>query len=156
MLGAKLVISNTKPLIPTYKDYFFECEAISNFKKEYISLWPGWLGIENLHKLQSVTETDWSKFNTLITTISDSFQVWIPNHEAESLTQVIDIQTTLSSYEESEKKDSSQFSQYLIYELGCVITESWDYTYILWHQDNHAVETIKPFVVSADLFSFRD
>jgi hypothetical protein len=39
-------------------------------------------------------------------------------------------------------------------ELGCVVTEEWDYTYIIWHKNNGAVEKLAPFIKKAKLKHF--
>lgn len=38
------------------------------------------------------------------------------------------------------EKDSSLFLKLVLPELGCIISEEWDYTYIVWHQNNGALE----------------
>jgi hypothetical protein len=37
-----------------------------------------------------------------------------------------------------------------------VITEEWDYTYILWHRDVNTLEAIKPLLCEARLEHFSD
>lgn len=54
------------------------------------------------------------------------------------------------------KKDSSLFSKYIIPELECVITEEWDYTYIIWHKNNGAVEALIPYILDSKLLHFSD
>ncbi len=51
-------------------------------------------------------------------------------------------------------KDDSLFSRYVLPELDCVVTEEWDYTYIIWHKNNGAVEKLAPFITKAKLKHF--
>jgi hypothetical protein len=74
----------------------------------------------------------------------------------EAIQNIDDIGITLSSYKESMNKDSSQFSKYAIPELDCIFTEEWDYTFILWHKNNGAVEALKPLITKAGLYHFHD
>ena len=53
-------------------------------------------------------------------------------------------------------KDASSFSKYIIPDLECVITEEWDYTYILWHKKNGAVEALNPYIIKSGLKRFAD
>jgi len=43
-----------------YRHFFERGEVRPDFTKEYISLWPGWLGKDRLHLLDEVSETEWS------------------------------------------------------------------------------------------------
>lgn len=54
------------------------------------------------------------------------------------------------------QKNASQFSWYVIPELDCVLTEDWDYTYILWHRNKKALEAIRPLLSEANLKHFSD
>jgi hypothetical protein len=54
------------------------------------------------------------------------------------------------------QKNASQFFQLVIPALDCVITEEWDYTYILWHRDVDALGAIKPLLFGARLEHFSD
>jgi hypothetical protein len=54
------------------------------------------------------------------------------------------------------QKDASLFSQFVIPALDCVITEEWDYTYILWHRDTRALEALKPLLSDANLHHFSN
>ena len=144
--------------MPRYSDFFDfeEFHVRSGFKKEYISLWSGWLGNENIHKLDEVTKREWERFNKLVLQIDKSFTLWAPDHNQRKLNRVDDISESLSDYQESIEKESSQFSQYLIQELECVLTEEWDYTYILWYHNHQMLEALSPLVKSCNLFHFRD
>jgi len=54
------------------------------------------------------------------------------------------------------EKHAGLFSQYVIPELECVITEEWDYTYILWHKDNGAIDALSSYISEANLYHFPD
>jgi hypothetical protein len=41
-------------------------------------------------------------------------------------------------------------------QLGCVISEEWDYTYIIWHKNNGAVEALAPYIKASRLEHFHD
>ena len=50
-----------------YDDYFTsDGEVRPEFRKEFVSIFSGWLGTANLHKLDEVTEEQWSRFNDLL------------------------------------------------------------------------------------------
>ena len=48
------------------------------------------------------------------------------------------------------------FTTIIIPSLNVVLAETWDYTYILYHKNNGAVEELKPLIKKSNLFSFRD
>ena len=54
------------------------------------------------------------------------------------------------------EKDFSQFTHFVIPELDAVFTEEWDYTWILWHRGNGAVEALAPLVADAGLHHWND
>ena len=137
-----------------FNQYFDDWEVKPQFEKEYLSLWSGWLGKENYHLLDAVTEKEWSRFNSFILTISKTFKIGIADHNMRSVAFPNDISSTLSSYSDSMNKDSTLFSQYVLPEMECVITEEWDYTYILWHKNNGAVERLSPYIDKVDLKHF--
>ncbi len=140
----------------SYNQYFEDCEVKPEFEKEFVSLWSGWLGKENLHKLDEVTEKEWSRFNDLIRLISKKFKVELLDCESESISNVSDIEITLSTYENSKEKSAAEFSNYILPELGCVVSEDWDYTYIIWHKNNGAVEALAPLIDEVGLRHFSD
>ncbi|WP_241902534.1 hypothetical protein, partial [Enterovibrio norvegicus] len=139
-----------------FSEYFEDWEVKTEYSKEFVSLWSGWLGKENYHKLDEVTENEWSRFNDLLRRLAEDFSFEVVNCELQSLTEVRDINSVLSSYEESMNKDASKFTKLVIPELGCVISEEWDYTYIIWHKNNGAVEALTPYIKAASLESFHD
>ncbi len=137
-----------------YHQYFEEWEVKPIFKKEFISLWDGWLGKDDYHKLDEVTESEWNRFNQLIELISRDYKIEIALCAKETLMPVTEVSQVLSSYEESIEKDCSQFSKFVIPELGCVISEEWDYTYILWYQSSETVEKLSPYIKRVSLKHF--
>ena len=139
-----------------FSEYFDEWEVRPEYSKEYISLWNTWLGEENLHKLNEVTETEWARFNNLLRGISRQFSLESANCHEKTLTRVVDINSVLASHHESMNKNSSQFTKLVIPELNCAITEEWDYTYIIWHRKNGALETLIPLIKESGLAHFHD
>ena len=139
-----------------YSEYFQEWEPKPEFKKEFISLFDGWLGKDNLHKLDEVTESEWLRFNAFIEIISKSYSVAIADSEAKSVHELESIDEVLCTYEESMQKDSEQFTKLVVPKLQCVLTEDWDYTYILWHKGNGALEALKPLITKAGLYHWHE
>ena len=135
-----------------YFEYYFEIKP--EFNKEFISLWPGWLGKENSYQLDEVTELEWAKFNSLIRLISKRYQLYLAKWETEDLIKIDVIESTLSNYKDSMNKPSSEFLRYVIPELDCVLTEEWDYTYILWHKNKKVVDELQPSINKAGLYNF--
>lgn len=140
----------------TYDLFFEHGEVRSEFSKEYISLWPGWLGEKRLGLLDEVSEDEWSSFNEMLLAASQAFRMGVVNHVSETVEFPEIIEPVLSDYQGSMRKDASQFCQFVIPALDCAITEEWDYTYILWHRNTVALEAIKPLLVEARLQHFSD
>ena len=139
-----------------FNRYFLESEVRPAFVKEFISLWSGWLGAENVHKLDEVKEYEWARFNELLRSLAKDFVLEVANEQSQTLTKVNDIELVLSSYEESMNKSASAFTKLVVPALGCVISEDWDYTYIIWHQDNGAVQALAPYISAVGLKHFPD
>jgi len=139
-----------------FSTYFEEWEVKSDYKKEFVSLWPNWLGKENYHKLDEVTKDEWAYFNKWIKHLAQDFTIELVDCENQSITKVTEIESILSSYEVSMNKDSTLFTKIVIPELGCVISEEWDYTYIIWYKNNRAVETLSPYISQNGLEHFHD
>jgi hypothetical protein len=137
-----------------YSEYFENWEVRSHFSKEFVSLWPCWLGKDNLHKLDEVTEIEWNKFNKWISLIAERFTIKVVDCELEATSDFE--HADLSTYQESMSKDRSLFSKFIIPKLGCVITEEWDYTYIIWHKNNEALEALLPSIENARLEHFNE
>lgn len=137
-------------------EYFEDWRVKSEFSKEYVSLWDGWLGDENYHKLDEVTEEEWSRFNDLLRNLAKAFALEVVDFDNQSTRRINDIDSVLSSYTDSMNKDSSMFINLIVPELGCVISEEWDYTYIVWHKNNGAVEALTPYIENSKLKHFRD
>ena len=139
-----------------FSEYFEDWEVKPEYSKEFVSLWKGWLGKENFHKLDEVTEVEWGRFNTLLKSLAKDFAIEVANCEQQSLTKVGDIESVLSNYGESMNKNASEFTKLVVPDLGCVISEEWDYTYIIWHKNSGAVEALAPYIKAANLEHFHD
>ncbi|MEP4309694.1 MAG: hypothetical protein ABJ364_08095 [Lentilitoribacter sp.] len=137
-----------------FDQYFDGWEEKSIFEKEYISLWSGWLGKADCHLLDQVTEEEWSRFNSFISSISQKYKTGLVDCNEGTVSFSTEIVRTLSSHTQSMNKDASQFSKYVIPEMECVITEEWDYTYIIWHKNNGAVEALIPDILDSKLQHF--
>jgi hypothetical protein len=138
-----------------FSTYFEEWDVRQEYKKELVSLWPNWLGEDNLHKLDEVTKDEWARFNKWITHLAQDFTIELVDCEKQSITKVADIESVLSSYEVSMNKDSSLFTKLVLPELGCVISEEWDYTYIIWYKDSGVVEALSPYITKNGLKHFH-
>lgn len=137
-----------------YQEYFNDYDVNESFTKEFISLWSGWLGKDNLYKLDKVTESEWGRFNQLLSLLSKEFKIKIASCKNKTLIPVSNIENVLPTYIEAMNKDSSMFSKYVLPELNCVITEDWDFTYILWYKDKSTLEKIIPYIEKANLCHF--
>lgn len=137
-----------------YHQYFEDWEVKSDFKKEFVSLWADWLGEKDSHKLDEVTENEWQRFNQLLVLLSQDYILQEAVCAKEELVTINNISTALSSYKESMNKDASEFSKIVIPDLDCVITEEWDYTYIVWYKDAQAIIKLAPYIKAANLCHF--
>ena len=137
-----------------YGVFFDHGEVRPEFRKEYISLWPGWLGQERLHLLDEVGEEKWASFNRMLLAAFSVFRMGVVDRAAKTVHFPPQLEPLLSDYREAMQKNASQFSQFVIPALDCVITEEWDYTYILWHRQEESLETIKPLLSEAGLQHF--
>ena len=137
-----------------YSYFCNDWEVKSTFQQEYVTLWPSFLGLGKLHLLDEVTEFEWGRFNYLLKLIFKEYKIQKVNHFTESLLDVEDINSVLSLYKDSMNKDASKFSQFVLPELNCIITEEWDFTYIVWHENNGAVNALSTFISQADLYHF--
>lgn len=137
-------------------EYFDDGEVREEFCLEFISLWDGWLGPEHYHKLDEVTPSQWQRFHHLIALLFakyDLYAVDLENYSAEKLTQ---LDNFLPSYEQDLNRGASEFTMLIIPSLHALLVQTWDYTYILYHQNNGAVEALSPFVGQSQLFHFSD
>ena len=125
-----------------FSKYFEDWDIKPEYSKEFVSLWSGWLGKENYHKLDEVTENEWMRFNDWVRVLTENFSIESVDCKNQSTSKVKDIESVLVGYEESMNKDSTLFTKLVIPELDCVISEEWDYTYIIWHKNNGAVESL--------------
>lgn|SRR5690554_3920480 len=138
-----------------YSRYFNDWEVKPEFEKEFISLFDGWLGEANLHKLDEVTKAEWERFNVLLNLVCEQFVVYRADSSQQLCHKVARPREVLQNYEDAMRKDSSNFIRLVIPELGCVLTEEWDYTYILWYRGEESVEAIRPLISQAMLYHFR-
>ncbi len=138
-----------------YSKYFEDWEVRPEYKKEFVSLWSGWLGKESLHKLDDVTKEDWKRFNIWIQLLAEEYKLLVVDRKSESTSEIKNVETIISTYEESMDKDSSQFLHLIIPELECVITEDWDYTYIIWYKDSSVIKTLYTLINKAGLEHFH-
>lgn len=136
--------------------YFEEWEVKPEFEKEFISIFNGWLGKENMHKLNEVKEKEWYKFNELVHEIYKKYKINIVDLNENKYKTAKNTNEITETYTVSMNKDASQFTKLIIPELECILTEEWDYTYILWHKNNGAKEAIAPLITKVGLFSFND
>ena len=137
-------------------DYFSDWEVKTNFSKEFISLWDGWLGQDEIHKLDEVTEPEWLKFHRFILMLADQYELYEVDLANSQTKKIECIKSYLPTFEEDQEREYSQFTKLVIPELDAVLTEEWDFTYIFWHKNNGSKEKISEFVIDAGLFSFVD
>lgn len=139
-----------------FDEYFDGWEIKPSFRREYISLWSGWLGESQLHKLDAVSESEWARFNSLISSISKKYTVGLADCDAETIVFPENVSDTFQTYAQSMQKDASRFTKYVIPHLKAIITEEWDFTYILWYRTEEIVETLSPFIKASKLKHFND
>ncbi len=136
--------------------FFLDRAVRPDLDKEFVSIFDGWLGKESIHKLDEVTEGEWLKFNNFLRLLDRKYRLHIASLESHVSTEIHDIVPILESYAENKDKESVQFTKIVIPELDAVYTEEWDYTWILWHKNNGAVEALSPLIMGAGLFHWRD
>ena len=134
--------------------YFNDYEVRPEFQKEFISLWEGWLGPDNYYKLDQVTESDWQRFNDLVRLISAKYDVLIVDLANRSCRKATETSQLIQTYEDAMQKEDSTFMRLVIPELHCVLTEEWDFTYILWHKHLGTVAALSPLISQARLHHF--
>jgi hypothetical protein len=151
-------MTEEKPLFDEaiYRQFFEDGEVRPDFTKEYISLWPGWLGKDQLHLLDEVSEDEWLRFNRMLRAVFDAFRMGVVNRAEKVVEFPAQLEPFLDDYPTAMQKNASQFSQFVIPALDCVLTEEWDYTYILWHRNLEALEAITPLLDQAKLKHFLD
>ena len=138
-----------------FSDYFTDWEVNSDFSKEFVSLWDHWLKEES-DMLNKVTEQEWLRFNELIRSISKHYQLSKVDMENQQIMSIGNIEDTFSTFEEMGRKTPDMFSKYVIPSLNCMITEEWDYTYIIWHKNNGALDQLLPFIKESRLEHFTN
>ena len=136
--------------------YFKEYEVRSEFSKEFITLWNGWLGREEIHKLDHVTKEEWERFNSLLRDINDHYQLFKVNREYTKYEPITEVESIIDSYDYSMSKDSCHFTTLIIEELDLVLEESWDYTWIIWHRNIENIQLLEPLIKKNKLYNFND
>ena len=68
------------------------------------------------------------------------------NLERESINKLEDIDKYSPTYEEDMDRGQMNFSTINIPSLNAVLEETWDFTYILYHENNGTVESLKPLI----------
>lgn len=139
-----------------FSNYYENHEPQSCFSKTFVSLWNGWLGKDDLHKLDQVSEAEWRRFNDWLREIARDYLFYLPDFERQALTPVDNVELLLVDFQRSQNKTSDQFIRLVIPELECIITEDWDYTYIVWHKNNGALERLDPLIRRGGLKSFSE
>ena len=135
--------------------YFENFDVKNDFSKEYISLWNGWLGREESHKLDSVTEAEWSNFNNLVKAVCEKYESYKFDIKHNTVEKITDPTIWLPSFEENMEFGESGFTKIIIPELEVVLNETWDFTYILYHKSNSAVKDLEPLIKHFNLFNFK-
>lgn len=139
-----------------FKQPYSYGEVRPEFQKEYISLFKGWVKEKHAHKMDEVTESEWSKFNSFLHVLFDHYKLYSFNPAEEACQVIENVGVIIDAYDVSMNKESSEFIQLIIPELNAVYTEGWDYTWILWHQNNGAVDAFSSMVSSVGLYQFND
>jgi hypothetical protein len=138
------------------EEYFDSFTVKNIYKKEFISIFDGWLGEENLYKIDEVTENEWSRFNCLLKLLFNSYDLYIVNRRENIYNKVTNINSLIMSFEEDMEKSSDDFFKIIIPELDIVLTEEWDYVYILWYKDSKSLKKLEKFIKKSNLFHFND
>ncbi len=142
--------------VSVISEYFDDWEVKEEFSQEFISLWGGWLGREDCYKLDEVTESEWERFNQLVSLLHSKYEMYAVNLENETIDKLEDLDKYLPTYEEDMNRGQINFTTIIIPSLNAVFAETWDFTYILYHKNNGTVETLKPLIKKSNLFSFSD
>ncbi|WP_334061021.1 hypothetical protein [Alteromonas sp. S005] len=137
-------------------EYFDNWEVKEEFSQEFISLWDGWLGQNECYKLDEVTEYEWERFNQLIKLLHTEYEMYAVNLESGTIYKLENLDKYLPTYEEDMDGGQINFTTIIIPSLNAVLAETWDFTYILYHKNNGAVETLKPLIKKSNLFSFSN
>ena len=133
-------------------EYFNTCHEVKpDFKKEFVSIFEGWLGSANLHKLDEVGGEDLERFNSLLRLLFRDYTLHAVDLEKGRSEKLECVDAICDSLAQNLNEEYEQFYRLIIPELGAVFTEEWDYTWILWHRDNGAVEALSPLIAEAGL-----
>ena len=103
-----------------------------------------------------MTAEEWGKFNDLIRRIAQLYKIQQVEVATKYFIPVIDVEMILSSYDQAMKKIYMEFTKIFIPSLDCIVSEDWDYTYIIWCKNSDSIEALKPLISEVGLFSFQD
>ncbi|ALO42775.1 hypothetical protein [Pseudoalteromonas phenolica] len=137
-------------------EYFDDLDVKKEFSQEFISLWSGWLGRDECYKLDEVSEAEWERFNQLVRLLHSEYEMYAVNLENETINKLEDLDKYLPTYAEDMDRGQMNFTTIIIPSLNAVLAETWDYTYVLYHKNNGAVESLKPLIKKSNLYSFSD
>lgn len=136
-----------------YTEYFDTWKVRPEYAKEFICIFNGWLGKDNLHKLDEVGAVEWNKYNALILKLSENYQIQLANIDTQEIVEINELNGVLTPYEEYIETES--FKHYIFPELDCILAQDWDFTWILWHKNNGALEAIAPIIKKVGLYNFH-
>ena len=139
-----------------FETYYRDGSVTPDFSKEFVSIFDGWLGTENMDQLDQVTDNEWSRFNTFLGLLMQSYDLYLADRDTGRISPVKDIEEIMTNHAASQGKQASQFTHIVIPELGAVYAEDWDYTSILWHKNKGAVDALEPLIRQAGLFNWSD
>jgi len=143
---------NSNPIM--YSKYCREWEIKDTFFPEYICIFNGWVEEKYSYLMDEVTTKEWERFDSLVRLLAKDYKLYLINHNKKTCSLITNIENIIVSYEISMNKDATQFTEIIIPELNAVLSESWDYTYILWHKKNGAKEKVNPLVTNSKLYQF--
>ncbi|RXF00249.1 hypothetical protein D9981_09655 [Pseudoalteromonas phenolica O-BC30] len=142
--------------VSVISEYFDDLDVKKEFSQEFISLWSGWLGRDECYKLDEVSEAEWERFNQLVRLLHSEYEMYAVNLENETINKLEDLDKYLPTYAEDMDRGQMNFTTIIIPSLNAVLAETWDYTYVLYHKNNGAVESLKPLIKKSNLYSFSD
>ena len=110
--------------------------------------------MDEIEKLDQVTIKSWKKFNRLVVILNSAFDLFTTDDRVRKLVPISNIHLHLSGYRDDQKKSSSDFSIFVIPELGVILEEHWDYTWLLQYRDQSSLERMASHIKAAGLYHF--